>query len=350
MKKLVGCLLTLILLCSLTVCMGESDAVLEGWMPDSSALSSILTYVASVTDPDSPAYVPPANRIVVFDMDGTLYGERFPTYFDETLLMHRLLHDDTYAANEEDRAYAQAVETALLNGEPEPDSSRSSAQMAAESFKGFTVEEYRAYVRAFMQEPAVGFANMTYGEGFYVPMLALVRYLAEQDFVLFISSGSERSLARELTSDARGEWIPSYRIIGSTFSLTADGQGSKEGRKYTMSADDEIRMEGNLVIKNQRMNKVYSILDEIGMTPILVFGNSSGDLSMARYAIRNGGKAYMLLCADLERDWGDLETAADFAESCAEFGCETVSMRDDFATIYGPDVIKTERKPQTAQE
>jgi len=97
-------------------------------------------------------------------------------------------------------------------------------------------------------------------------------------------------------------------------------------------------------VKNQKANKVFSIVDEIGMPPILVFGNSSGDLAMAEYCIQHGGKAWMLLCDDVERDYGDPEAAADFAADCLERGIETISMRDEFMTIYGEDVIMTEEE------
>ena len=303
-------------------------------------MASIISFVNAVTDEKDAGFVPEEKRIAVFDMDGTLYGELFPTYFDECLLLYRLLHDESYEASPEDRAWAEEAEAALLAGEEEPDSPRSSAQMAAEAFRGFTVEEYRTYVRRVMAEPAAGFENMTYGEGFYLPMVSLVRYLSEHGFTVFISSGAERSLARELIADTLGEWIPSYRVIGSTFSLEASGQGGQEGRKYTYAPDDQVQLEGNLIQKNQRMNKVVTIVDEIGAAPLLVFGNSSGDFSMAQYALQHGGRAYMLLCDDTERDYGDPETAASFAETCRELGFETVSMRDEFETIYKPGVRK----------
>jgi len=231
-----------------------------------------------------------------------------------------------------------------LNGEPEPDSPRSTAQMAAECFAGMSIDEYRAYVRAFMHQPAYGFDGMTYGEGFYLPMLSLVEYLYENDFTVFISSGSERTMVRELIDGTLDMWIPPYRVIGSTFSLTATNQGDKEGRSYTYSQEDEVLMEGNLVVKNQKANKVFSIVDEIGAPPVLVFGNSSGDLAMAEYCIQHGGKAWMLLCDDVERDYGDPETATAFAADCLERGIETISMRDEFATIYGEDVVMTEEE------
>ncbi len=342
MKKLIWLTLLLLLL---TGC--QKTEKIPYWTEDSPTMASVISFVAETTDAKNPAYVPPEKRIAVFDMDGTLYGELFPTYFDECLLLHRLLHDESYQASPEDRAWARSAESALLAGEPEPDSPRSGAQMAAEAFRGFTLEAYREYIRAFMEEPVAGFSGMSYGEGFYLPMTALVQYLAEHGFTVFISSGSERTLARELIAEELGEWIPPHQVIGSTFSLIASGQGEKEGRKYTYAPDDQVLLEGNLTQKNQQMNKVITIVNEIGEAPLLVFGNSSGDVAMAQYAVQHGGRAYMLLCDDTEREYGNLETAASFAETCRELGFETVSMHDEFQTIYKESAEKTVRFPKS---
>ena len=342
MKKIVALILVcLSLIGVLSACGKTQKDSIACWNADSPTMASVTSFVASVTDENSKDFVPEDQRIAVFDMDGTLYGELFPTYFDESLLLHRLLHDENYQTSEEDLIWAKEAEEALLAGQPEPDSPRSGAQMAAEAFSGLTVEEYRAYVRDFMKMPVAGFENMTYGEGFYLPMVELVKYLSEHGFTVFISSGSERSLVRELTLDTLGEWIPPYHVIGSTYSLEASGQGEEEGRKYTYTPQDSVLLEGSLVSKNQKTNKVFTIVDEIGASPILVFGNSSGDLSMAEYAVQHGGKAYMLLCNDTVRDYGNLETAEKFAEECRRLGFETVSMRDEFETIYKKDAMKT---------
>ena len=308
-------------------------------------MKSIVSYVSEVTDESSDSFVPVSDRIVVFDFDGTLYGELYPTYFDECLMLHRVLHDDTYEAPAEVKEYAQASEEAYQKGLPQPETSLSTSAITAEAFKGMTVEDYRDYIRDFMSEPAFGFEGMTYGEGFYLPMVSLVEYLADHDFKVFISSGSERACVRELTEGVLDKWVPSDQVIGSTFSLEATGQGDEDGRKYSLKADDKVIMKGSLVTKNQKTNKVFSILDEIGKTPILVFGNSSGDLAMAQYTVTNGGKGYMLLCDDTDRDYGNLETAEKFAKECAEIGLETVSMKNDFATIYKEDAVKVPVTP-----
>lgn len=350
MKRLfIALLFILIASCVLSVpAMAES---IEGWAADSPAMASIIAYVEAVTDEASADYIPPAERVVLFDSDGTLIGERYPTYSDQCMLVRRLLHDDTVDGNPEDTAFAAALETAYLNHEPLPDSPRSTAQMAAESFAGFTVEEYAAYVRDFLGQPVPGFVGMTYGERFFVPMAELVKYLSQHDFQVFISTGTERIFVREMIADALGEWIPPYHVIGSTFSLTATGQGETADRSYTYAPDDQVLLEGNMVFKNLKMAKVISIVDEIGAAPIMVFGNSSGDFAMGQYALQHGGRAYMLLCDDTERDYGDEEVAANFAAECAALGFETVSMRDEFECIYQEGVRKADAgKPALLSE
>lgn len=345
MKRLIATLLAAALLLALMAAAcaeGESPAI-EYWNPDSPALKSITEFVEAVCDENSPEYVPAESRVAVFDSDGTLIGELFPTYFDQCLLMHRLLHDESYEGSpEEDVEYLRALEAALLSREPEPDSPRSSALMLAESFRGKTIEEYRDYIREFMGTPAVGFEGMKYGEAFYKPMTALVQYLAEHGFMVYICSGAERHMLRELTEGTLDQWIPPYRVIGTVFPLVATGQGDTAGRSYTPTADDEVVLQGDMSFKNLKMNKVASIITEIGVAPTLAFGNSSGDFAMGQYAVQNGGRAYMLLCDDTERDYGNLAVAEKFAAQCAEYGFETVSMRDEFATIYGDGVVKTD--------
>ena len=101
---------------------------------------------------------------------------------------------------------------------------------------------------------------------------------------------------------------------------------------------------------NQKTNKATAIQREIGKKPVLAFGNSTGDFSMATYTLQNqryGGRAYMLLCDDTQRDYGDPEEAAKFAGRCAALGFETVSMRDEFETIYAGTV--TMARPDAAE-
>lgn len=314
----------------------EKAASIENWTEDSPAMKSIMEFVDEVTDEKSDKFVPAEKRIAVFDSDGTLYGELFPTYVDQCLMIYRLTKDETYKGNEEDVAYCKALEEFLINGGEKPKAPRSSGDIIAEAFKGFTVEEYRQYVRKFMSQPVVGFENMTYADGYYKPMVSLVKYLSDNGFKVYINSGTEINMLRELSMDTLGKYIPSYQVLGTRFGITAEGKEDDiKARDYTPASDEKIIFDGTVKFKNLKLNKVVSIINDLGISPILAFGNSSGDLAMGQYVMQHGGKAYMLLCDDTERDHGNLDTAASFKADCDKMGIETVSMKNEFATIYG---------------
>ncbi|NIV40105.1 MAG: haloacid dehalogenase-like hydrolase, partial [Anaerolineae bacterium] len=56
---------------------------------DTSTKQAIQDFVAAVTDKSSPDYVLPAERIAVFDNDGTLWCEK-PMYIQLDYLLRRL--------------------------------------------------------------------------------------------------------------------------------------------------------------------------------------------------------------------------------------------------------------------
>ena len=95
------------------------------------------------------------------------------------------------------------------------------------------------------------------------------------------------------------------------------------------------------LIKNLQMNKVTTIVQEIGVQPVLAFGNSSSDASMLNYTIYNNSYkalAFMLMCDDLKREYGNEQKAEKMREGCEKYGWICVSMRDDWKTIYGDHV------------
>ena len=63
------------------------------WRSDAAALKALEAYVEAVTDPANADYIPPEDRVAVFDFDGTLMGERSPSYFEWMMYVHRALED-----------------------------------------------------------------------------------------------------------------------------------------------------------------------------------------------------------------------------------------------------------------
>ena len=106
---------------------------------------------------------------------------------------------------------------------------------------------------------------------------------------------------------------------------------------YELEPSDKLNIAGTLFIKDQKTNKATAIQREIGRVPVLAFGNSTGDFSMATYTLQNEkyhGRAYMLLCDDTARDYGDPAAAASFKEKCDARGFYTISEKDEFELLY----------------
>ena len=320
----------------------EDKDVLEYWADDSKVKASIIDFVTKATDPSSDNYIPVEDRIVVSDMDGTLMGELCPTYFDYCLLLKRALYDDSYTAPDDMKEFALELQEGVRVGKMPEGVDIKHASYLMQAFKDMPVEEYKQYVRDFKNSAADGFEGLKRGFAFYKPMVSLVDYLQDNGFSVYVVSGADRTCARVLMEGNLN--IPSERVIGSDTTFVAKNQGDKDGLNYLYSPDDELLMGGNLVVKDLKMNKVNAIQREIGKVPVLALGNSSGDLSMGQYVVNNSkykGQAYMLLCDNLDEDYGNLDKAESFKKSCDDLGFTTVSMKNDFATIYGDDVKVT---------
>ncbi len=65
-----------------------ADSVLPSWK-DSAARSAIIAFVQATTTQGSPDFVAPAERIAVFDNDGTLWTEQ-PLYFQGAFAFDRI--------------------------------------------------------------------------------------------------------------------------------------------------------------------------------------------------------------------------------------------------------------------
>ena len=307
------------------------------------ALAALQDYVADVTNPNSPHYIKEEDRIATFDMDGTFVGELYPTYFEYNLLEHRVLDDASYQAPKDVMEAAQAIRDFVRNGKKLPDQfDMVHAYAAAKAYSGMTLAEFDAYVRAYAQQPANGFSGMTYGQSFYKPMLEVFDYLKDNGFTYYVVSGSDRFICRALVESIG---IEPNRVIGMDVKLMSSSQGTEAGVNYTMGREEDIVRTDELIIKNLKTNKVLQISQEIGKEPVLSFGNSSGDCAMHNYCMGNQQyktAVFMLVADDNARDHADLEEGARREAKWREAGYHIISMKNDFKTIYGNGVVKTE--------
>ena len=323
----------------------EEISFLQLWNDDAKAKQELEAYIRAVTDENSADFIPVKDRIAVFDLDGTLFCETDPVYFDYQLLLRRVLEDPDYKdqATDFERETAAKVLDQIETGSGAKGLEVDHGKCIASSFKGMTIRQFNDYIQKFKNEPAPGYNNMNRGDAFYLPMVEILDYLQDNDFTVYIVSGTDRLIVRGIVDGISFLNIPNNNIIGSDELITTRAQGDTDGLDYVFQDDDELILAGDFIIKNLKMNKVSVIAQEIGVQPVLSFGNSTGDSSMAKYTVSNNrykALAFMLCCDDTVRENGDEAKAQKMYDLCAENGWIPISMKNDWKTIYGDEVTR----------
>jgi len=321
-----------------------ADPNLSLWTDSAELKTKLVNFVKAAVKEGDPGFIPKENRIAVFDLDGTLFCETDPNYFDYTLLVHRVLEDTQFKdqANEFEREVANKIVEQNKTGKSFEGLPVDHGKAVASAFSGMTMDEFNSYVQEFKKLDMPSYTNMTRGDGWYKPMLQVVDYLQDNDFTVYVVSGTDRLIVRGIVYNSPLK-IPFTQIIGSTESLVATNQGETEGDQYQFKEEDKVILGGDFLSKNLKMNKVIAIANEIGYQPVLSFGNSDGDSSMAEYVVDNNpypSMAFMLCCDDTERENGNIKKANKMYDICKEHGWTPISMKNDWTTIYGEGVMK----------
>ena len=339
MKKRMSLVLSVLLVLMMAGCAAPKNDDFTYWNEGAAAITELKAYVETVTDEKSPDFIPVEDRIVMFDLDGTLYCETFPIYGEWILYSDYVLNVLKEEAPEHLRAVAEELAAITWPKDIPSHMEETHIKAHAEAFAGLTIAEYYEIVNKYKATEAYGYSGMTRGEAFYLPMLEVVNYLLENDFIVYICSGTNRFTVRGLIDGVID--IPARQVIGTDFTIVATGQGDEMDMHYTFTADDELLMGDTLITKNVKMSKVAQMEQELGQKPVLVFGNSSGDVPMAVYAVEDNPyktAAFFLLCDDVERERGNLDKAASMQKTCEEKGWTTISMANDWTTIFGDHV------------
>ena len=193
-----------------------AEELLDLWKKESVTKDMLVSYMTAITDPESEDYIPVKNRIAVFDLDGTLFCETDPNYFDYTLLVYRVLEDPDYIdkASDFEKETAQKIVTLNETGIASPGLETDHGKAIASAFSGMTLEEFNDYIQKFKELPMPSYEGMKRGEGFYLPMLQIIDYLKANNFTCFIVSGTDRFIVRGICYDSKLD-LPNSQIIGS---------------------------------------------------------------------------------------------------------------------------------------
>ncbi len=283
---------------------------------------AILQFVADVTDPASPAYVPPAERIAVFDNDGTLWTEK-PLLPQAAFLFQRVVElapehpewqttQPYQAILEQDFATLQTLSAAQIE------------ELLFATHAGMTVEEFNAQVQAFLAAATHPRFGVPYTQTVYQPMLELLAYLRAHGFKTFIVSGGGVDFMRAFAEDVYG--IPPEQVIGS--SLQYQFQQTPAGSALVRQPE--------LVTFDDKAQKPVNIQRAIGRRPILAAGNSDGDLQMLQYTASGGGPFLNLLVVhdDAEREYAYQSGAEEVTAAAAQNSWLAASVQQDFKTVF----------------
>ena len=322
----------------------ETAADFQYWNDDSPTKQKIIEFVEDVTNPNSPNYIPPEDRIATFDMDGTFYGETAPLYFQEMMFFYRVLEDKNYTAPKKYLKLAKRIYPIVMAKESRsPADEKLHVEGLTAVYAGMTPDEYRAYVRNFMNTNEDGLTNLKRGEAFYLPMVEIISYLTNNGFQVYIDSACGVDTTRELVKDV----IPIRydRILASDFNYTTTNMGKDVPEDHFYDRHKEkIVISGKPLSNNAKTRKIFSILNQIGKKPVLAFGNSSGDSGMLEYTLQDNkyrSMSFFVICDDTERELGNPKRAASDTALALKRGWNPISMRDEFKTIYGDNVKVT---------
>jgi len=329
----------------------DKEGNFKYWNSDAASLAQLKSFVRAVTTEGSSQYVPVRDRLAVFDMDGTLLCETAPFYMNWLVMLHRLLDDAGYTPTDELRRFGEAAKAGMYNTQLIDREMDDRAQyVQAEIFKGLTMEEMDDWMKSFLEKPCEGLEGLTWGTALYWPMIEVVSYLVANDFQVYVCSGTAQDMLRPLIDGVLP--IGRHQVMGSEVYYLPEGKAEEMGWQTpvimeTYGFDD---LKGQRVVRGlfkqkcTKWSKVDIMTRQLGRKPILTFGNSSGDYPMFEFVTTGNSypsMAFCLLCDDQERELGNAAKAEKCRTACEANGWVTVSMRDDWTTIYGPGVEPT---------
>lgn len=303
---------------------------LQSWS-DTAVTKSIIHFVEKVTDPGSPSYVEPRDRIAVFDNDGTLWCEKpFVQGGFITQRMAEMARKDPSlqqtqpwkAMFEGDDSWIEEAVVKHYGGDDSMVGVLAPALLRA--FGDMDVEDFAAAAAHYMSTAEHPVHKRSYTELGYVPMIELLHHLEAHEFTCHIVSGGGRDFMRPVTESMYG--IPADRVVGSSSGLTfvADASGARIVRTAALGILDDGGM------------KPIQIWERIGRRPILAAGNANGDVAMLQYTKDQPGETLALLVHhdDGAREFA-YEAGAEHAfEQAPDAGWVTISMANDWKKVF----------------
>lgn len=289
--------------------------------------NAILDFVKRVCSRQSTQFVPPSQRIAVFDNDGTLWSEQ-PFYFQGLFLFDRV---QALAPDNPEWKKTQPFQAVL-----EKDWStlagfgnKGLLELAVATHGGMTSSEFEQLAGDWLATARHPTLDRLFTELIFDPMLQLMSYLRKNEFKTFIVSGGGIEFIRIFSEHIYG--IPPEQVVGSSIVTRFE----VNERKPVLVRSSQL----NFLDDNE--GKPVGIQQHIGRRPIAAFGNSDGDLQMLEWTMAGDGARLGMIIHhdDAEREFAyDRMSAAGRAnrvlDEASQRGLKLISMKDDWRRVY----------------
>lgn len=288
------------------------------------AKQRIVDFVKAVGTPGGKDYVAPAERIAVFDNDGTLWLE-YPMYTQFLFVFDRIKalapqHPEWRDKEPYRSVIAGDIKAALAGGE------KALFELVLAAQRGST-GEFAAVVDDWMAKAQNPRFKRGYDTLTYQPMQEVLRYLRANGFRTYISSGGSVEFMRPYTERVYG--IPPEQVVGTRQELLFEAK------------DRVLVLQPQLEHVNDGAGKPVGIEVLIGRRPIAAFGNSDGDLAMLQYTTTGPGARLGMIvhhddavreyAYDRESPVGKLDKGLDQYRAA---GWTLISMKNDWKTVF----------------
>ena len=287
------------------------------------AKASILNFIKTVTDESNPAFIPVPDRVAVTDMDGTFLLEKpNPVNFDVIMkiIKNRIAGNPSLsqkqpfkAVHEQDWAYFDTLSLFGDNG---------LYSVLLDATEGYTEDQYKDAILNYFNTVVDKRFNKTYNQLVYAPVVQLIQFLQDNQFEVYIVSGSDPQFTRTFCEKAAH--IPARNVLGTTI-LT----------KWIETDTGSIFVRVHEIVQpiNDEGGKPVNILNKIGKVPVIAVGNSPGDYPMLQYSKNSRFSLQMIVNHDdsIREYYYDTEK---MTKLCREKGWQEISMKNDFKVIF----------------
>ncbi|MBX7165112.1 MAG: haloacid dehalogenase-like hydrolase [Pirellulales bacterium] len=295
-----------------------------------------MDFVAQVTTEGGAGFVPLADRIAVFDNDGTLWTEQ-PMYTQLAFALDRVKqlapqHPEWKAQQPFQAALENDLRALAASGE------KGLIELVMATHAGISTTEFEAIVRDWFETARHPRFKQRYTELAFRPMVELLEFLRAHGFKTFIVSGGGIEFMRPMTQAVYG--IPAEQVVGSTIKTKYE---VRDGKPVLMRLPE-------IDFIDDKAGKPVGINKYIGKRPIAAFGNSAGDREMLEWTAAGQAPRLMMLVfhddARREYAYGPANGLPDskfgtfpqsLMEQAQEQGWHVISMQHDWARVFSFD-------------